>query len=261
MTARLADRRIIVTGATGIAGAAAVRLAQEGASVFTISRSPEPCGELNARIGSEGGDHAWTVADLTDEAEAERAFRSFDERWGRLDGLLTVAGGSGRRFGDGPLDSVDLEAWDNTLALNLTTTFLAMREGLRRMLPKGNGSIAVVSSVLATHPSPALFATHAYAAAKGAQLALVRSTASAYAPAGIRVNAIAPAVVVTPMSQRAQGDAAVAAFVERKQPLSGFMDPEPVAAAAAYLLSNEADTITGQVLQVDGGWSVTEGLP
>jgi len=116
-----------------------------------------------------------------------------------------------------------------------------------------------VSSVLADHPSPDLFGTHAYAVAKGAQLALVRTTAAAYAPDNIRINAIAPSVVVTPMSMRAQDDAAVMAYTEKKQPLSGgFLDPEPVAAAAAYLLSAEADAVTGQVLAVDGGWGVTE---
>lgn len=258
MTARLAGRRIVVTGATGIAGAAAERLCSEGASVFTISRSAGPCEELHDRIVATGGDHRWVTADLSDEAATEEAFGAVDERWGGIDGLLTVAGGSGRRFGDGMLDTVSLDAWSRTLDLNLTTTFLAVREALRRMVADGGGSIAVVSSVLATHPSPELFGTHAYAVAKGGQLALVRTTAAAYAARGIRVNGIAPAVVVTPMSERAQHDPEVAAFVERKQPLSGFMEPGPVAAAAAYLLSSEGDGITGQVLQVDGGWNVTE---
>ena len=259
MTARLADRVIVVTGATGIARASAQRLAAEGASVFTISLVEDHCEALHDSIARDGGMHAWATADLRDEDSTVSAFAACAERFGRIDGLLTVAGGSGRRFGDGFLDTVSLEAWQATLDLNLTTTFLSLREAIRHMRASGTGgSIAVVSSVLADHPSPTLFGTHAYAVAKAGQLALVRTAASAYASDGIRVNAIAPAVVLTPMSQRAQGDREVAAYVEAKQPLSGFMEPGSVASAAAYLLSTEGDVVTGQVLGVDGGWSVTE---
>lgn len=259
MTARLAGRVIVVTGASGIAGASAERLASEGASVFTVSRSEDPCVALNESIRATGGSHDWATADLSNEAATVAAFEACMGRFGRVDGLLCVAGGSGRRFGDGHLDTITLEAWHATLDLNLTTTFLAMREAVRRMLASGEGgSVAIVSSVLADHPSPSLFGTHAYAVAKGGQLALVRTAAAAYAREGIRVNGIAPALVVTPMSERAQDDETVAAYVNAKQPLSGFMEPEPVAAAAAYLLSSEGDMITGQVLGIDGGWSVTE---
>ena len=204
-TGRLSGRVIAVTGATGIAGAAAVRLAAEGASVFTISRTAKRCEALHERIVGAGGVHAWATADLRSEDETTRAFSRLDEQYGSLDGLLAVAGGSGRRFGDGMVHEMDLEAWTDTLDLNLTTTFLAVRESIRRMRSRG-GSIVVVSSVLASHPSPRRFGTHAYAVAKGGQLALVRTTAAAYANDGIRVNAIAPAVVVTPMSERAQHD-------------------------------------------------------
>lgn len=255
---RLEGRVIAVTGATGIAGASAQRLATEGASVFTISRTAEHCESLHERIAGSGGVHAWATADLRNEAETEGAFARLDEAFGSLDGLLAVAGGSGRRFGDGMIHDMALEGWEDTLELNLTTTFLSMRESIRRMRSRGGGSVVIVSSVLASHPSPRRFGTHAYAVAKAGQLALVRTTAASYAAEGIRVNAIAPAVVVTPMSERAQGDDDIVSYVEAKQPLSGLMDPEPVAAAAAYLLSSEADVITGQVLEVDGGWSVTE---
>jgi NAD(P)-dependent dehydrogenase (short-subunit alcohol dehydrogenase family) len=258
MTARLSGRVIVVTGATGIAGASAQRLAEEGASVFTVSRTDDHCVALNESILAGGGVHDWATADLRDEDATVQAFDACVDRFGRVDGLLSVAGGSGRRFGDGHLDTISLDAWHATLDLNLTTTFLSVREAVRRMLVGAGGSIAIVSSVLADHPSPSLFGTHAYAVAKGGQLALVRTAAAAYAGSSIRVNGIAPAIVVTPMSQRAQGDEAVAAYVDVKQPLSGFMEPGPVAAAAAYLLSSEGDMITGQVLGVDGGWSVTE---
>jgi len=260
MSERLEGRVIVVTGATGIAAASAERLCSEGATVFTISYTQAHCEELHDRLASRGYLHGWATADLRDEGQAMAAFDACVDQFGRVDGLLAVAGGSGRKFGDGRLDAISLEGWDATIELNLTTTFLSVREAIRRMLEQpAGGSVVVVSSVLADHPSPELFGTHAYAVAKGAQLALVRTTAAAYAPNDVRINAIAPSVVITPMSMRAQDDPTVMAYAERKQPLSGgFLAPESVAAAAAYLLSAEAGTVTGQVLAVDGGWSVTE---
>ena len=196
MTNRLEDRVIVVTGATGIAGASAERLASEGASVFTISYTAGHCEELHDRIASAGFVHDWATADLRNEDDAVAAFTACMDRFGRIDGLLCVAGGSGRRFGDGLVDSISAEAWRATLDLNLTTTFLSVREGIRHMKDGGRGgSIAIVTSVLQEHPSPALFGTHAYAVAKGGQVALMRTTAAAYAADGIRVNAIAPSVV------------------------------------------------------------------
>lgn len=121
------------------------------------------------------------------------------------------------------------------------------------------GSIVIISSVLATHPSPQLFATHAYAAVKGSALSLVMAMASYYAPRGIRVNAIAAGLVDTPISARAANDPATMAYAARKQPLvKGMIDPDHIASAALFFLSDEAAAITGQVLNVDGGWSVTE---
>lgn len=260
MSHRLEGHVIVVTGATGIAAASAERLCSEGAAVFTISYTPDHCRELHQRLADQGYRHGWASADLRDEAKTVAAFEACVDQFGPLDGVLAVAGGSGRRFGDGRLDSISLDAWNATIELNLTTTFLTVRESIRRMLdPQSGGSVVIVSSVLADHPSPELFGTHAYAVAKGAQLALVRTASAAYAPDAIRINAIAPSLVVTPMSLRAQEDPVVTAYASRKQPLAGgFLDPGPVAAAAAYLLSSEASAVTGQVVAVDGGWGVTE---
>ena len=252
---RLQGKVCVVTGATGMAADAARRFAAEGATVWVIDRDPDRCQAL-------GLPHA--VADLRDEAATETAFATVRRAAGRIDALYAVAGASGRRLGDGPAHELSLEAWDGTLALNATPAFLAARETLRAMLgqapgPAGaRGSLVLMTSVLASHPAPALFATHAYAAAKAAVIGLVRTMAAYYADHGIRVNALAPALVRTPMSARAAADAASVAFAERRQPLAGgFLEPADVTEAAVYLCGDESRAVTGQVLAVDGGWTVT----
>src|SRR5687767_13973597 len=118
-----------------------------------------------------------------------------------------------------------------------------------------------MSSVLAYAPSPKHFATHAYAAAKAAVIGMTRSAAAYYAPHDIRFNVIAPALVETPMSKRAANDEQIQKFIAHKQPLDGgrIGRPEDADAAAVYFLSDQSKSVTGQVLAVDGGWSVTEG--
>lgn len=255
---RLAGKGILITGATGIAAACARSLAAEGASVFVIARKLEQCEALTDDLASEGLEMSWALADLTDEPETEAALAAASEYLPGFDGLVAVAGGSGRRLGDGPLHEVPMEGWLGTNEINGHPTFLAVRGALRAMTGVG-GSIVIVSSILASHPVPALFATHAYAAAKGAANALTRSLAAYYAPQGIRVNALAAGLVATPMSQRAADDPATVAYSARKQPLAGgFLDPVDIANAALFLLSDESARITGQIIEVDGGWGVTE---
>jgi len=216
------------------------------------------------RLAAAGTAADWCAADLRDERATRDAVAAARARFGRIDGLCQVAGGSGRGFGDGPLHEVTLEAWDATLALNLSTQFLVMRETLRVMLeqppgPAGRGSIVLMSSVSSFRPAPARFAAHAYAAAKAAVLGLVRATAAYYAPSGIRVNAVVPGLVRTPMSTRAQGDPSVQADAARRQPLTGaFLEPADVAATIVHLLADESRAVTGQLVAVDGGWSVSD---
>ena len=264
VSGRLLDRVCLITGSTGIAAASARRLAAEGASVFVVSRTADHAKALAEAITTDGGQASWAAADLTIEIETEAAVSAVVERFGRIDGCLSVAGGSGRRFGDGPIHELTMEGWDRTLELNLRSQALVARAVTRRMLaqaptPAGSrGSIVLISSVLALAPVPGLFATHAYAAAKGAIVSLATSMAAAYAPSGIRVNTIAPGLTATPMSTRAANDATTAAFARRKQPLvDGVLTADDIAHAAVYLLSDEARAITGQCLIVDGGWSVT----
>jgi len=262
---RLAERAILVTGSTGIAAAAARRFAAEGAGVFVTSRTPEHCAGLAEELRAGGAAAGFLPADLTDEGQVDAAVATAIARFGRLDGLFSVAGGSGRRFGDGPLHELTVDGWRRTLDLNLTSQVLVARAVLRRMLAQeptaagSRGAMLLMGSVLAFHPVPELFATHAYAAAKGAIAALTTTMAAYYAPHGIRVNAVVPALVTTPMSARAAEDPATAAFARRKQPLAGgFLDPAEIAHAAVYLLADESRHVTGQLLEVDGGWSVVQ---
>jgi NAD(P)-dependent dehydrogenase (short-subunit alcohol dehydrogenase family) len=265
---RLRDRVCLVTGSTGIAAASAHRLAAEGAAVFIVSRTAEHVRSLANALVAAGAQAAWAVADLTVEAQVDEAIAAGVERFGRIDGLFAVAGGSGRRFGDGPIHELSVEGWERTLQLNLRSQALTCRAVVRRMLaqePNGSGtrgSILLMGSVTATDPAREFFATHAYAAAKGATNALMTAMAAAYAADGIRVNVVAPSLTATPMAQRAADDARVRAYARRKQPLAGeLMDPDEVAHAAVYFLSDESRVVTGQLLKIDGGWSVLSVSP
>jgi NAD(P)-dependent dehydrogenase (short-subunit alcohol dehydrogenase family) len=260
---RLRDRVILITGSTGIAAAAAERCVAEGASVFITSRTAEHARGLAERLGA-----AWAQAELTEEAAVDTAVTAAIERFGRIDGLFSVAGGSGRRFGDGPVHTLTADAWEATVALNLRTQVLVCAAVVRRMLDQEpndsgtRGSVLLLGSVTSSDPAPELFATHAYAAAKGALTALMTTMAATYAPRGIRVNVVAPSLTRTPMAGRAASDPTILAYARRKQPLAGEMlEPDEVAHAAVYFLSDESRAVTGQLLKVDGGWSVTSVSP
>jgi NAD(P)-dependent dehydrogenase (short-subunit alcohol dehydrogenase family) len=168
-------------------------------------------------------------------------------------------------MGDGPLHTLTAEAFEATMRLNATSHVLVTAPVLRAMLgqePDGDGqrgAIANMGSVLATHPVPGLFPTHAYASAKGAIAALTTASAAYYASRGIRINMIAPALTTSRMSERAAADETTLAFSRRKQPLAGgFIAAEDVAEAALFLLSRGSRTVTGQTVTVDGGWSIVD---
>lgn len=199
--------------------------------------------------------------DATEPETAEHAVREAVNAFGGLDGLYHVAGGSGRSRGDGPIDEISDDGWDFTLRLNLDSVFYSNRAALRQFLEQARGGVILnMASVLGFSPSPRYFATHAYAAAKAAIIGLTKSAASFYAPKNIRVNAVAPALVETPMAQRAVRDDEIMDFVQRKQPLDGgrIGQPEDLDEAVVYLLSDASRFVTGQVLAIDGGWSVSD---
>jgi NAD(P)-dependent dehydrogenase (short-subunit alcohol dehydrogenase family) len=253
-------RVCFVAGSTGIAAATAELLAADGWRLFVCSRTEANCRALAEQVG--GG---FLAADLSQDDAAERAVAACVERYGRLDAAFNVAGISGRRFGDGAVHEATPEGWDATLDTNARSAFLLCRAEINQLLGQEpgadgqRGAILNMASVLASSPSPALFGTHAYAASKGAIVSLTRSMAATYAPSRIRVNAIAPGLTRTPMSRRAQEDERILRFAAAKQPLvGGMLEASDVASAAAFLLGPAARAITGEVLAVDGGWSVTE---
>ena len=154
------------------------------------------------------------------------------------------------------------EGWNYTLNENLSSLFYSNRTAAQQFLKQGNGGTVLnMGSVLGFSPSPKFFATHAYATAKAAIIGLTTAAAAHYAPQNIRFNVLAPALVATPMSQRAQGDEAILNFIKTKQPLDGgrMGQPEDLDSAAVFFMSDESKFVTGQVLAVDGGWCVSEG--
>ena len=236
----LEGKAALVTGAAGgIGGAVARAFADARTRVFCVDRVER--------------DDVDFIGDLSRADGAERAVATAEERLGRLDIVFNGAGISGRDLGDGPVDVCTEEAWNAVLDANLKSVFLCSKYAIPALRRSGGGAIVNLSSVLGLVGSD-LFPTHAYAASKGAIVALTRAMAVAYAADGIRVNAICPGLIDTPMSERARGDAETMARLRELQPLTGEPGrPEDVAGAAVYLAS--APFVTGAVLTVDGGWT------
>jgi len=251
----------LVTGSSGIAAATAHRLVAAGALVCVVGIDGDEVTRLTDGLNQTvDGTAVGRQADLRSVDQTDSAFAVCARDHGPLDIVVAVAGGSGRRFGDGPIHDMSAEAWSETFDLNTTPVMTTARAAVRAMADRG-GSLVVVSSVLATSPAPPRFETHAYAAAKGAALALVTTLAASYASRRIRVNAVLPAVTDTPMAARAAADDEIRAYLRTKQPLTdGLIDAADVAALVAFLASDEARAITGQLIAVDGGWTVTQAV-
>lgn len=256
----LQGKRLVVIGGTGGIGLSAVKaFVAAGACVVAVGLERE---ELPA-IARELGDAARFIhSDATEPETAPRAVEECVSAFGGFDGLYHVVGGSGRRWGDGPLHEITNDGWRLTLELNLTSVFYSNRAAVRELLSRQRpGAILNLTSVLAFSPSGSHFATHAYAAAKSGIIGLTKSCASRYAGKGIRFNALAPGLVKTPMAQRAASDPAIMSFIKSKQPLDGgrMGEAADLDAAAVFFMSDASRFATGQVLAVDGGWCVTDG--
>ena len=246
---------LLVTGSSGIAAATARMWAAEN-PVFVVGVNREECRSLAAELSEID----FAVADVRDPAAVRRAVSNCVERLGRIDALFNAAGVSARALGDGPLHQCTTEAWDTVMDVNAKGTFLMCREVLAMWTRNTQaGVILNTGSVLAHHPQPDHFATAGYTASKGAIEAMSMAAAAYYAPSGIRVNVIAPGLVRTPMTARAQADPQITEYMLHKQPLSkGLLSAEDIARTACFLLSSGSGPITGQVVTVDGGWGVSE---
>lgn len=257
-------KTFLITGSTGIAAATVKLAARKGCAVFFVSRDEESCRELAEGLQTENKPFGFHVADLTIPEVVAEAVAACVAQFGRIDALFNVAGISGRRFGDAPIHECSVEGWQTTFDNNAKTTFLMCREVLKRMLQQPadesglRGSIVNMASVLALAPEAEHFATHAYAASKGAIISLTKAMAAYYAPHKIRVNAVAPGLVRTPMSARAQNDPAILELMKTKQPLTeDLIAAEDIAEAALFLMSDKSRNITGEILAIDGGWRVS----
>jgi len=252
----LREKVVAVIGGTSGMGLAIARgICASGGKVAALGRDDEHLPGAQAML-----DGIVTAGDAASPDAAGSLVAAALEKFGALHGLVHVAGGSGRAFGDGPLHELTDEGLQRTLELNFHSVVWSNRAAVRAWLPGGSGgSIVNVGSVLASSPSPRHFATIAYASAKAAVEGFTRSLAASYAGNGIRANVIAPGLVETPMSQRAAGNADIIEFVRQKQPLDGgrIGRPDDVTGAALYFLSDASRFCTGQVLAVDGGWSVS----
>lgn len=244
-------KRVVVTGSRGIAAGIVRALDSRGISTFVIGGQAQDSERLADECGSVAG---FAAIDLRDESATTSAFALAAEKLGGFTDVVGIVGGSGRVFGDGPIDQMSKSAWEQTLELNLTTAFLTAREAIKHFQNSGGGSVTLTSSVLATSPAPEFFLTHAYPVSKGAINSLVVALAAAYLKDNIRVNAVAPGLVATPMAARAAENPAIAAFTREKQPLQREQLPV-TALVSAYLYLLENENVTGQVLTVDGGWS------
>ena len=244
-------KRVIITGSRGIAAGLSTTLAGANYQIFLLGGQEQDSKALAEQLPQVIG-HA--AIDLRDEGATEKGFAEAISALGGLDHVVSIAGGSGRSVGDGPIEGISKAAWEQTLELNLTRAFLTAREAIKYFKDNGGGSLTLTSSVLATSPSPEFFQTNAYAVAKGAINTMVKTLSASYLQNKIRVNAVAPSLVATPMAKRAAEDPEISEFTKQKQPLAPFQLPvDQVVAGYVYLIENQA--VTGQVLEIDGGWS------
>ncbi len=256
---RLDGLSILIVGGTSGLGLSAARACEREGALLTVVGRPDA--DADAAVELLGAATRVLRGDATDSRLAVRAVEEAVAAFGRVDGVFHVAGGSGRRAGDGPLDRVTDDGWRYTIDANLSSLFFTNRAATQYFLQtRHGGSVLNMASVLAFSPSPEHFATHAYAAAKAGAIGLTLASAASYASMNIRFNVLAPSLIHTPGAQRAAADPRIAAYIREKQPLDAgrIGRPEDVDGAVVYLLSAESRFVTGQVLAVDGGWCVSE---
>jgi len=268
MTGRVEGKVAIVMGGgqtpgqtVGNGRATAIVLAREGARVVVVDRDLASAQETVRLISAEQGEAQALLADATDEEAVRRVIATVIERYGQLDCLHNNVGAS-ISLGDAPADTLTEEAFDRSFAVNLKSAWLAAKHALPVFRKRGRGSIVNISSLAAAQAYPLV----GYKTMKAALVALTENVAAANAQYGVRVNAILPGLMNTPMAieaRVAQGRSReeVIAARDSRIPLGRKMGSGwDVAHAALFLHSDEAAFITGTVLVVDGGELVAHGL-
>lgn len=250
---KLENRVAIVTGAASGIGAASARLfAAEGARVALVDLDEAGLLDLANEIEGEGGHALAIAADVSRAEQVRGGVAHVMEKWGRIDVLMTAAGIS---LG-GTVDTVDETTWDRTFDVNVKGTYLWIHHAIQPMIAAGSGAIVTVGSQLA-QSSPGRNA--AYVASKGAIASFTKTMAVDHAAQGIRVNALMPGVIDTPMPARSltryADPEAMRSFWKQRHPIGRIGKPEEVARAALFLASDDSSFVTGTLLFVDGGWT------
>lgn len=246
------DRKVVaVTGAgSGIGRATARAFAHEGYAVVVADRSKEQGMAVAAECSASGADCRFIACDVSDEESVEQLFTETRQLYGRLDAAFNNAGIEGLQ---GATDECTVANFDQVIAVNLRGVWLCMREELRIMLPNGNGSIVNCSSVAGLVGLPGI---PAYVASKHGVIGLTRTAALEYAQRGIRVNAVCPGAIQTPMLERYMDSTPGGReAMEKAEPVGRIGQPEEIASAVLWLCSEGASFTTGQALAVDGGWT------
>jgi NAD(P)-dependent dehydrogenase (short-subunit alcohol dehydrogenase family) len=248
---RLEDKVAIVTGAAGgIGQGIAEHFAREGARVAVADRDTERARDVAGSICSRGAEAAAFEVDVANAASAAGMANAVVSRFGRLDILVNNAG---IRYVKPFLDYSEDE-WRKTLDVNLTGLFFCCRAAVPHMLRQGKGKIVNVGSVAGEFGRPNRIA---YCASKGGAIAFTKALAVDLAGKNICVNALAPALIDTPLNASYANDAALADVWGKELLVRRWGRPEDVAAAALYLASDAADYVTGVVLPIDGGWTAS----
>jgi NAD(P)-dependent dehydrogenase (short-subunit alcohol dehydrogenase family) len=244
----------LVTGGTsGIGRASAILFAREGAKVALTGRRNAEGEAVVAEIAAAGGEAYFIAADLARIEDIQPMIDKVVARYGRLDCAFNNAG----TIGGGPLESLDENTWDHVLDTNAKAAFFCLQAEAAQMKRNGGGAIVFNASVLAHIALPG---TTIYGASKGALTALTRAAAVELGPFGIRVNSINPSITKTPMTAAsmqngADGDTSHPYAVGI--PLGRLAEPEEMAKATLFLLSDLASYVNGHALIVDGGQSIT----